>query len=61
MNLVSIDLKMPDVKATAEVIKREIPGLIAATLQTQRAMIFDMDVLRVKLIKVYRQDTNMRV
>jgi len=41
MSLVDIELQLPDFAAVAERANRDIPGLIAATLQTQRGMIFD--------------------
>lgn len=40
MTLVEIKLKLPDFARHAERINREVPGLIAATLQTNRGMIF---------------------
>lgn len=40
---VEITVRMPDFRGMARQIKKEIPGLIAATLQTQRAMIFDQE------------------
>lgn len=41
MSQCEITLHMPDFRGAAERIKRELPGLIAATLQTQRGMVFD--------------------
>jgi phage gpG-like protein len=41
MTRVEITLTLPDFAAYAEKINREVPGLIAATLQTNRGMIFD--------------------
>jgi phage gpG-like protein len=41
MALWEIELDFPQFKNVAVQIQSELPGLIAATLQTQRAMIFD--------------------
>lgn len=41
MTEVVIELNLPDWSAARERILSEVPGLIAATLQTQRGMIFD--------------------
>ena len=40
-NDVEIDFNFPDFKQAGEKIRNALPGLIAAVLQTQRAMIFD--------------------
>lgn len=40
---VKIDFKYPDFIGQASLLKKNLPGLIAATLQTQRAMIFDRE------------------
>lgn len=42
-NLCEINLKLPNFGAASEKIKAELPGLIAATLQAQRGMIFDTE------------------
>jgi phage gpG-like protein len=43
MALWEIELDFPQFKNVAVQIQSELPGLIAATLQTQRAMIFDSE------------------
>jgi phage gpG-like protein len=43
MALCSINLEFPRIRKKQEKIKSKLPGLIAATLQTQRAMIFDKE------------------
>jgi phage gpG-like protein len=43
MALWEIELDFPQFKNMAVQIQSELPGLIAATLQTQRAMIFDSE------------------
>ena len=40
---VKIEFKYPDFIGQASLLKKNLPGLIAATLQTQRAMIFDRE------------------
>ncbi len=41
MTLVEIELRLPDWTAARDRINATIPGLIAATVQTQRGLIFD--------------------